>query len=64
MIITSSDISKKQRALELLLQNFNHTEKMINSNFNGEVEVMCFIPEGLVSVAIGHKGRLIHHIED
>ena len=35
-------------------------ESIIQGNkYDGTIELMAFVPEGLVGVTIGHKGRLV-----
>jgi hypothetical protein len=62
MIIESSDINKREDALRMILTNIERIEKdssFKGKSFVGEIDLMTFVPEGLVSVSIGHKGRLI-----
>ena len=42
------------------MSNIERIEKDFKGkSFSGEIELMTFVPEGLVSITIGHKGRLI-----
>jgi len=51
--------------LQQILNNIANLEKQFDSSKNkDEIELMSFVPEGLVSVTIGHKGRLIQKIKD
>jgi len=44
----------------VILQNIERIEKDFKGkNFSGEIDLMTFVPEGLVAITIGHKGRLI-----
>ena len=51
--------------MQQILNNIANLEKQFDSSKNkDEIELMSFVPEGLVSVTIGHKGRLIQKIKD
>jgi hypothetical protein len=44
----------------MILTNIERIERDFKGkNFKGDIELMTFVPEGLVAVTIGHKGRLI-----
>jgi transcription antitermination factor NusA-like protein len=63
MIIESRDIRNREMALRHVLENIERIDSNFKGkDFRGEIEVMTFIPEGLVALAIGHKGKLIHQI--
>lgn len=65
MIIESNDLQKREDALRMILTNIERIERDFKGkNFRGEIELMTFVPEGLVAVTIGHKGRLIQRIKD
>jgi|TARA_B110000285_G_C15123993_1_gene618999 hypothetical protein len=65
MIIESNDLQKREDALRMILSNIERIERDFKGkNFKGEIELMTFVPEGLVAVTIGHKGRLIQKIKD
>lgn len=64
MIIKSNDLQRREDALREVLnqierieQDFNHGKKYDRGK--PQIELMTFVPEGLVAVTIGHKGRLI-----
>lgn len=60
MIIESNDLQKREDALRMILTNIERIERDFKGkNFRGIIELMTFVPEGLVAVTIGHKGRLI-----
>ena len=66
MIIVSNDLQKREDALREVLTEIERIEKDFNGNksYHGssnkvEIALMTFVPEGLVAVTIGHKGRLI-----
>jgi hypothetical protein len=62
MIIESPDLQKREEALRMILTNIERIERdssFKGKSFKGEIELMTFVPEGLVAVTIGHKGRLI-----
>lgn len=51
--------------MQQILNNIAVLERQFDSNKNkDEIELMSFVPEGLVSVTIGHKGKLIQRIKD
>ena len=65
MIIESDDLQKREDALRMILSNIERIERDFKGkNFRGDIELMTFVPEGLVAVTIGHKGRLIQRIKD
>ncbi len=67
MIIESPDLQKREEALRMILTNIERIERdssFKGKSFKGEIELMTFVPEGLVAVTIGHKGRLIQKIKD
>jgi hypothetical protein len=65
IVIESRDIQKREDALRVILSNIERIEKDFKgNNFTGEIELMTFVPEGLVSITIGHKGRLIQRIKE
>ena len=65
MVIESDHLADRELALKLILSNIERIEKLFKGkNFKGQIELMTFIPEGLVAVAIGHKGRLIQKIRE
>lgn len=63
MIIKSNDLQRREDALREVLSQIERIEH----DFHGKkfnhgkptIELMTFVPEGLVAVTIGHKGRLI-----
>tara|TARA_B110000305_G_C19430163_1_gene635840 strand:- start:1760 stop:1972 length:213 start_codon:yes stop_codon:yes gene_type:complete len=62
MIIEADDLQKRQDALRMILQKIERVEMYLKSKEKKqqvEIELMTFVPEGLVAVTIGHKGRLI-----
>lgn len=61
MTIESKDLQRREDALREVLQNIERIEKQKKnkSEHKMEIEMMTFVPEGLVAVTIGHKGRLI-----
>ena len=63
MVIEGKDLHKKEDALRQILSNIERIERQGN-NRGDDIELMTFVPEGLVNVCIGHKGRLIHRIKD
>ena len=65
MVIECDDLQKRENALQQILNNIAVLERQFDSNKNkDEIELMSFVPEGLVSVTIGHKGKLIQRIKD
>ena len=65
MIIEANDIQRREDALRVILQNIERIEKDFKGkNFKGEIVLMTFVPEGLVAITIGHKGRLIQRIKE
>jgi len=69
MIIKSNDLQKREDALREVLTQIERIEKDFNGNKNYvsskvEIALMTFVPEGLVAVTIGHKGRLIQRIKE
>ena len=63
MIIESDDLSKREAALMQVLKHFEKIESF-QPNKSKEIQLMSFVPEGLVAVTIGHKGRLIQKIKE
>jgi len=60
MIIQSHDLQKKEDALREVLNQIERIEQTTFKNDSKQnIELMTFVPEGLVAVTIGHKGRLI-----
>lgn len=60
MIIESDEIEKKEEALFYLLSTMDKIESFIQgSKYDKTIELIAFVPEGLVGVTIGHKGRLV-----
>ena len=67
MIIEADDLQKRQDALRMILQKIERVEMYLKSKEKKqqvEIELMTFVPEGLVAVTIGHKGRLIQRIKE
>ena len=65
MVIECDDLQKRENALRQILNNIAALDRQFDSSKNkDESELMSFVPEGLVSVTIGHKGRLIQRIKD
>lgn len=65
MVIECDDLQKRENALRQILNNIAALDRQFDSSKNkDEIELMSFVPEGLVSVTIGHKGRLIQRIKD
>lgn len=65
MVIECDDLQKRENALRQILNNISVLDRQFeNSKIKEEIELMSFVPEGLVSVTIGHKGRLIQKIKD
>ena len=65
MIIESNDIQRREDALRTILQNIERIEKDFKGkSFKGDIELMTFVPEGLVAITIGYKGRLIQRIKE
>ena len=65
MVIECDDLQKRENALRQILNNIAALDRQFDSSKNkAEIELMSFVPEGLVSVTIGHKGRLIQRIKD
>ena len=65
MIISSNDLGHREDALRMILTNIERIERDFKGkSYKGEIELMTFVPEGLVAVTIGHKGRLIQKIKD
>jgi hypothetical protein len=59
MVIECDDLSKREAALLQVLKHFEKIESFGSSSKSKEIQLMSFVPEGLVAVTIGHKGRLI-----
>ena len=61
MVIDGDDLSQREKALQQVLTHIEKIESFLqtNDNQNTEIELMSFVPEGLVAVTIGHRGRLI-----
>ena len=65
MVIECDDLQKRENALRQILNNIAALDRQFDSSKSkDEIELMSFVPEGLVSVTIGHKGRLIQKIKD
>lgn len=65
MVIECDDLQKRENALRQILNNIAALDRQFDSSKSKEeIELMSFVPEGLVSVTIGHKGRLIQKIKD
>ena len=65
MVIECENLQRREDALREVLMQIERIEKQnSNSDRKVEIELMTFVPEGLVSVTIGHKGRLISKIRD
>lgn len=65
MVIECENLQRREDALREVLMQIERIEKQnSNSDRKVEIELMTFVPEGLVSVTIGHKGRLISKIKD
>ena len=65
IVIEAADIQRREDALRVILQNIERIEKDFKGkNFTGEIDLMTFVPEGLVAITIGHKGRLIQRIKE
>lgn len=65
MIIESPDLQKREDALKEVLYRIERIEQDFNKSKSiQEIELMTFVPEGLVAVTIGHKGRLISKIRE
>jgi hypothetical protein len=65
MIIECDNLQRREDALRMILTNIERIDKDFKGkSFKGEIELMTFVPEGLVAIAIGHKGRLIQRIKE
>ena len=65
MVIESNSLKKREDALRFILTNISKLDRNFKGkNYNNEIDMMSFVPEGLVSLCIGHKGRLIQRIKD
>jgi predicted PilT family ATPase len=64
MIIESKDMTKKEDALREVLNQIERIEQDTLNNKAALIELMTFIPEGLVAVSIGRKGQLIQRIKE
>ena len=60
--IESDSVKKREKALLHLLENIAKLERQYTQS--SEIECMTFVPEGLVCLCIGHKGRLVSRIKD
>ena len=57
MIIESDELEKKEEALYFLLQKMDKIESFNQGNkYDKTIDLIAFVPEGLVGVTIGHKG--------
>jgi hypothetical protein len=63
MIIESKDIQKREDALREILTNIARIDKQLRGSTNEKVDLMTFIPEGLVGVTIGPSGKTIAKIK-
>lgn len=60
--IESESVMKRTNALQLILTNIQKLEG--GGRDSPPIDMMAFVPEGLVSLCIGHKGRLVQKIRD
>lgn len=63
MIIESRDLQKREDALRGILTNVLRIEQQNKGSKVDEIELMTFIPEGLVGVTIGPSGKTISRIK-
>ena len=64
MIIESSDLKRREDALRLVLRNILSIEHENHKSRSDDIELMTFIPEGLVGVTIGPSGKTISKIKN
>lgn len=62
MVIESHDLQRREDALRMVLRNIQSIEKDISKSSKEDIELMTFIPEGLVGVTIGPNGKTISRI--
>lgn len=60
--IESESVMKRTNALQSILTNIQKLEG--GGRDSPPIDMMAFVPEGLVSLCIGHKGRLVQKIRD
>jgi len=64
MIIECKDIVKREDALKAVLTRIDRLQRQSGTSKSDKIELMTFIPEGLVGVTIGPNGRMIQKIQN
>jgi transcription antitermination factor NusA-like protein len=64
MIIQAKELQKREDALREILNNILRIEQQSKGSKVDEIELMTFIPEGLVGVTIGPSGKTITRIKN
>ena len=60
--ISDDSQQKKHNALLSVLQEIKRFEESVNKNENSDFSLIILVPEGMVSLLIGSKGRQINSI--
>jgi len=64
MILESKDIQKREDALRMVLNQIERIDKSLNNDRSQDIELTTFVPESLVAILMGLKGKMIQKIKE
>jgi hypothetical protein len=64
MILESKDIQKREDALRMVLNQIERIDKSLNNDRSQDIELTTFVPESLVAILMGFKGKMIQKIKE